>query len=156
MDQLAINEKVGAYYMLLELSGAVNAYTITELKTKVYSYILDSNVVLDMSQVSQLDSTGLGVIIAAHNDGEGCGTKIFILNPSNEARHSLEKTRWRIPFASHLLEIDLYPFWRDQAILEVELQSEEEDFLLPPEIRVIREVTGDPRYLNSSLARELP
>ena len=92
MDQLAINEKVGAYYMLLELSGAVNAYTITELKTKVYSYILDSNVVLDMSQVSQLDSTGLGVIIATHNDGEGCGTKIFILNPSNEARHALEKT----------------------------------------------------------------
>ena len=41
-------------------------------------------------------------------------------------------------------------------MLEVELQSEEEEFLLPPELRVIREVTGDPRYLNSSLARELP
>ena len=68
----------------------------------------------------------------------------------------MEKTRWCIPFGSHVQEIDLYPFWSDQAVLEVELQSEEEEFLLPPEIRVIREVTGDPRYLNSSLARELP
>ena len=84
------------------------------------------------------------------------GEYLALLREADPGRHSLEKTRWRIPFASHLLEIDLYPFWRDQAILEVELQSEEEDFLLPPEIRVIREVTGDPRYLNSSLARELP
>ena len=63
---------------------------------------------------------------------------------------------WCIPFDFHVLEIDLYPFWNDQAVLEVELKSEEEAFLLPPEIRVIREVTEDPRYLNSSLARELP
>lgn len=81
---------------------------------------------------------------------------LALLSQADPARHPLEKTRWCIPFDSHVLEIDLYPFWNDQAVLEVELQSEGEEFLLPPEIRVIREVTGDPRYLNSSLARELP
>ncbi len=92
MDQLTITEKVGPNYILLELNGAINAYTTAELQEKVYNYILDSNVVLDMSQVFQLDSAGVGIIIAAHNDGEGCGTKIYILNPSEYARHSLEKT----------------------------------------------------------------
>jgi CYTH domain-containing protein len=81
---------------------------------------------------------------------------LALLSQADPARHPLEKTRWCIPFDSHVLEIDLYPFWNDQAVLEVELQSEGEEFLLPPEIRVIREITGDPRYLNSSLARELP
>ena len=81
---------------------------------------------------------------------------LALLREADPSRHPVEKTRWCIPFGSHVLEIDLYPFWSDQAVLEVELQSEEEDFLLPPEIHVIREVTGDPRYLNSSLARELP
>ena len=81
---------------------------------------------------------------------------LALLSQADPARHPLEKARWCIPFDSHVLEIDLYPFWNDQAVLEVELKSEDEAFLLPPEIRVIREVTEDPRYLNSSLARELP
>ena len=79
-----------------------------------------------------------------------------LLKEADPERHPLKKTRWCIPFGSHLLEIDLYPFWSEQAILEVELKSEDEEFLIPPEIQVIREVTDDPRYLNSSLARELP
>ena len=81
---------------------------------------------------------------------------LTLLKQVDPTRHPVVKTRWCIPYRSHVLEVDLYPFWNDQAVLEVELQSEEEEFLLPPELRVIREVTGDPRYLNSSLARELP
>ena len=37
MDQLTVQEKVGANYMLLELSGAMDSFTITELQNKVYS-----------------------------------------------------------------------------------------------------------------------
>ncbi|MBQ9662072.1 MAG: hypothetical protein IJV41_05590 [Oscillospiraceae bacterium] len=79
-----------------------------------------------------------------------------LLSEADPNRRPLQKTRWCVPFEGHTLEIDLYPFWTEQAILEVELGSEEEEFRIPPEIRVLREVTGDPRYLNSSLARELP
>lgn len=79
-----------------------------------------------------------------------------LLREADPNRHPLEKTRWLLPYKGHVLEIDLYPFWMDQAVLEVELQREDERFVLPAEIRVMREVTGDPRYLNSSLARMLP
>ncbi len=92
MDQLTIREKVGANYILLELSGSLNAYTVSELQEKLNTYILDSNVVLDMSQINGMDSSGVGLVLAGHNDGEDFGTKLFVMNPSDVARHSLERT----------------------------------------------------------------
>ena len=92
MDQLQIKEKVGVNYMLLELSGAVNSYTDSELSQKVSQYIIDSNVVLDAENVTQVDSSAIGIIIAGHNDGEEFGTKMFIMNPSECVRRALERT----------------------------------------------------------------
>ena len=92
MDQLTIHEKIGANYMLLELSGAMNAYTISELKEKVFRYILDSNVVLDAENVTTIDSAGVGVVLAGYNDGLKYGTKLFVMNPSDAAHHALERT----------------------------------------------------------------
>ena len=71
-------------------------------------------------------------------------------------RRPIEKVRWRVPYAGHVLEIDVFPFWQDRAFCEAELASEEEELLLPSWLRVIREVTEDPRYTNSALAREIP
>jgi CYTH domain-containing protein len=65
------------------------------------------------------------------------------------------KTRYRVPYEGHTLEIDVYPFWGEVAVLEVELQSEDEAFLLPPQLHVLREVTGEGRYKNTSIARWL-
>ncbi len=92
MDQLTIREKKGANYMLLELAGAVNAYTVAELQEKVYTYIKKANVVLDMSMITQVDSSGVGVVLAGHIDGEKYNTKLFVMSPSDAARHSLERT----------------------------------------------------------------
>ena len=66
------------------------------------------------------------------------------------------KRRYAIPYAGQTLEIDIYPFWQKQAVLEVELPSEDTPLVLPPFIRVIRDVSGDRRYKNVSLAREIP
>ena len=51
MAQLTITEKSGANYVLYELSGAVNAYTLAELEQKLYDAIVRDNVVLDLSKV---------------------------------------------------------------------------------------------------------
>ena len=92
MDQLTIQEKVGANYMLLELAGAINAYTITEFQEKLDRYLLDTYVVIDLERVSGMDSAGLGVILAGINSGEEYGTRLFVMNPSDVARHALERT----------------------------------------------------------------
>ena len=64
----------------------------------------------------------------------------------------LYKVRWAFPYEGHTIEIDCYPFWENEAILEVELSSPKEAFALPPEITVLADVTGDPNLKNRALA----
>ena len=64
---------------------------------------------------------------------------------------SVEKTRYIVPFAGKIWEID--EFAGDNAgliLAEIELNSEDEKFELPPWIG--EEVTGDFHYYNSYLA----
>ena len=79
-----------------------------------------------------------------------------LVKEADPARRPIEKVRWRVPYAGHVLEIDIFPFWEDRAFCEAELASEGEELRLPPWLRVIREVTDDLRYTNSALAREIP
>lgn len=65
---------------------------------------------------------------------------------------SLYKTRVAFPYEGHVMEIDRYPFWQEQAVLEVELSAPEEPFSLPSEITVLREVTEDANLRNHALA----
>lgn len=92
MDTMRINEKRGANYMLLELSGVINSYTYAEFKTKAYSYIRENNLVLDLSEVTDMDSSGLGVIMGAFNDGEDTGYKLYLMRPSSAAYKALDST----------------------------------------------------------------
>lgn len=66
------------------------------------------------------------------------------------------KTRYCLPWEEHVFEIDIYDFWKNTATMEVELAREEEAFSFPPGIRILAEVTGDRRFSNASLAREIP
>ena len=67
----------------------------------------------------------------------------------------LGKTRYRIPYQGHTLEFDIYPFWEDRAILEIELESENEGAAIPDYVRIIRDVSGDVRYKNRMLAEKV-
>ena len=67
----------------------------------------------------------------------------------------VHKTRYKIPYGGHTLEIDVYPFWQDTAVLEVELADERETLTLPQEIVVLREVTGVGLYKNTTIAKWL-
>ena len=65
----------------------------------------------------------------------------------------IEKTRHLVPFQSHCFEVDVfYRNYKGLVIAEIELRSPEEKVELPPWIG--KEVTGDSRYYNSSLAKE--
>ena len=74
---------------------------------------------------------------------------VTYLMEADLALHSVRKLKYRFNYAAHRMELDVYPFSRDRAILFV---YGAEPFELPPEIRVIREVTGDPAYKNRALA----
>ena len=67
----------------------------------------------------------------------------------------LIKTRYRVPYAGHVLEFDIYPFWSDRAIMEIELEREDEGAALPEYVRVIRDVSDDVAYKNRQLAENV-
>ncbi len=67
----------------------------------------------------------------------------------------IKKIRWCIPAGKHTAEVDIYPFWRRTATVEVELASEDEQYALPSCLAVVREVTGEHRFLNRSMALEM-
>lgn len=66
----------------------------------------------------------------------------------------LSKIRYEIPFKDHIWEVDVFQETLAPLIVaEIELQSEEENFELPP--FVTEEVTFDPQYLNSNIIKRL-
>jgi len=67
-------------------------------------------------------------------------------------RNPILKVRYRIPYEGHILEFDIYPFWQDQAIMEIELEDESIVPAIPDYVSIIRDVTADPAYKNHALS----
>lgn len=84
------------------------------------------------------------------------GEYLTLLQRADPERRSIEKRRYVLAYEGKDFEIDVYPFWQDRAVMEIELADEAEAVKLPPEIEIIKEVTRDRRYTNAALAREIP
>lgn len=71
-----------------------------------------------------------------------------------EDSRTIEKERITFSFGGKNVEIDIYPFWNDKAVMEIEFDSESESkaYLTPPFIKVIRDVTYEKEFRNSSIA----
>ena len=74
------------------------------------------------------------------------------LMEADPAKRPIRKTRYCLTYDNQYFEIDVYPFWQDQAVVELELSDEAQAIRFPKELRVIREVTGEEEYDNASLA----
>ena len=78
-----------------------------------------------------------------------------LLSRSDPARHPVVKTRWVVPYAGRVIEVDHLESPRGLWLLEVELPGTDEmdatlDF--PEWLQITAEVTGDDRYSNKNLA----
>ncbi len=78
---------------------------------------------------------------------------IKLLMEADISKHPVRKTRYCLMFECQYFEIDVYPFWEDKAIVEVELDSEDTEINFPKEIEIIKEVTYDYAYKNASQAK---
>ncbi len=71
-------------------------------------------------------------------------------------RNIIEKTRYCVSKNGFVYEIDIYPFWKSQAVMEVELENEE---IVPPPlegVEIIKDVTLDKNYSNFALSKAIP
>ena len=75
---------------------------------------------------------------------------------ANPKLNVIYKTRYCIPFFKHILEIDVFPFWKKQAFLEIELKDEAEEYKLPEYLEIIDDVSENGAYTNRALAEIIP
>lgn len=76
-----------------------------------------------------------------------------LLMDADTTKRQIRKTRYCLTYENQYFEIDVYPFWSDKAIAEIELSDENAPIAFPPQLKVVKEVTDDPSYKNASLAK---
>ena len=81
---------------------------------------------------------------------------LALLMNTDTTLHQIRKTRYCLSYKNQYLEIDIYPFWQNYAVVEVELSDENQTIVFPDFIDVIKEVTEDISYSNRGLAECLP
>ena len=77
------------------------------------------------------------------------------LSEADPLRGEIRKSRYCLLDDDQYFELDVFPFWKHQAVLEIELEDENAAVRLPEAFRVIREVTTEPAFKNSVLALRL-
>lgn len=75
------------------------------------------------------------------------------LMDADPGRKPIRKNRYCLADGNQYFEIDVYPCWSNQAIMEIELSTPDDEIRFPKIVKVIREVTEDEQYKNSSLAK---
>lgn len=78
---------------------------------------------------------------------------LSLLMYADTTKKQIRKTRYCLTYNSQYFEIDIYPFWNDKAIVEIELNDKDDVINFPDYIKVIKEVTEDEQYKNASLAK---
>ncbi|MBE6948426.1 MAG: CYTH domain-containing protein [Ruminococcaceae bacterium] len=70
-----------------------------------------------------------------------------------DKKYTISKNRYCLVHENQYFELDVFPFWDDKAVLEIELTHENADIVFPKEIKIIKEVSNDASYNNSYLAK---
>lgn len=67
-------------------------------------------------------------------------------------KHPIVKQRYCLLYDGQYFELDVFDFWKDKALIELELSSENQVVKLPPEIELIQDVSTDKHYKNNYLS----
>ena len=81
---------------------------------------------------------------------------IKYLMEADDRFQTIRKTRYCLTDNNQYFEIDIYPNWKNQAIMEIELSDENQKIIPPKFIEIIKEVTDDDNYKNYQMAKKMP
>ncbi len=77
---------------------------------------------------------------------------LSLLMDADTSLRQIRKTRYCMTWHNQYYEVDVFPFWNDRAIAEIELTDAAETVDFPEELQLIREVTDEKEYTNAALA----
>lgn len=75
-----------------------------------------------------------------------------LMMKADTSKRTIVKDRYCLTDDNQYFEIDVYPFWKDKAIVEIELSDEHQEIRFPRCLKLIKEVTDDESYKNSNIA----
>ncbi len=78
--------------------------------------------------------------------------KKYLLEAEPELQ-PVHKVKYRFNRGRQRFEIDVYPFSKAKAMMFAYAGNDTDEITPPPEIEILREVTGNPEYKNKTLAR---
>ena len=61
----------------------------------------------------------------------------LLMNADPEYRQ-IRKTRYCLTYNKTYYEIDVFPFWKDRALMEIELENEIQKISVPPFVEIIK------------------
>lgn len=76
------------------------------------------------------------------------------LEDENKKFYNIYKDRYYYIYDSRCFKFDIFPFWDDKAILEIDILSEREQIKFPKFVEILEEVTEIEKYKNYYLAEE--
>lgn len=137
----------------LEYADMVQTYLVSERGTRRVRAVQTGNV-KKYYFTEKIRQSALSALETEHEIDEK--TYLSLLKEADMERSPIQKRRYFYPFEKWVFEIDIYPFWQNQCVMEVEMRGEDEVVSLPPDIEIIREVTYQKEYKNFALAKSVP
>lgn len=91
---MSYNEKNTDSSIIIEVSGDVDLDKTDEFRNQVFNaFDKEHKVILDMSQVSYIDSSGISVLIESHQKAQELGKDFVILKPSESVTSVIEMAK---------------------------------------------------------------
>ena len=94
METVQVSRKNGV--CIFKYSGELTLEVVDRLKEEIGSYLQNQDcdsVVMDLSGVSFLDSSGIGFLVHLNNQRKEQGKGFYIYNPSSQVRKTLSLVR---------------------------------------------------------------
>ncbi len=94
MIHLKVEIRVEGKYLVVSLRGELDVESSQEMKNEVRKQISSEapNVVIDLTNVSYVDSSGLGTLIALQKDARFNGGSLSIVGASQQIRRVMKMT----------------------------------------------------------------
>ena len=80
---------------------------------------------------------------------------ISLLSGNNVRIKEIKKTRYGFVWNNKYYELDVFDFWKDKAILKVQLTDRSDEVEVPSVLNVLMDITNDMSYTNFSLAQNI-
>lgn len=157
-DGLEIERKFLIKYPDKEVISLINGLRVTQIEQ---SYLNDNSrirKIVEEDKTSYIKTVKKYITDVKREEKEWEISEeeyLTALKDKKKGADTIFKTRYALPLFGLVYEIDIFPFWNDRAFMEVELEDENQQFPIPEFVEIIKEVTEDKRYTNSSLSRKI-